>query len=85
MSVGDEGEVMAVGGPERRSGVFGAGKQGGLLGVERAEPEVGAAFIVDGGEGEGFAVGRDDDGAGVEAGGAEGCAGWGRDVGTKGK
>src|SRR3984957_19071928 len=62
---------MAVGGPKGRGGIFGAGKHGGLLGVKRAEPEVGAALIVDRGEGESFAVGRDNDWACVKAGGAK--------------
>ena len=76
---------MAVGRPEGRGRVFGAGKHGGLLGIERAEPEVGVAFVVDGGEGEGFAVGRDDHRACVEAGGAECGSRRRRDVGANGK
>ena len=76
---------MAVGRPEGCGGVFGAGKHGGLLGVKRAKPEVGAAFVVDGGEGKGFAVRRDDHWACVKTGGAEGSAGRRRDVGPHGK
>src|SRR5580658_2032852 len=76
---------MAVGRPERGGGVFGAGKHGGLLSVERAEPEVGVSLVVDGGEGEGFTVGGNHDWACVEARGAECGLRRGRDVGANGK
>ena len=56
-----------------------------MLGVKRAEPEVGVALVVDRGEGESFAVGRDNDWACVKAGGAKcGFGGW-RDVGAHGE
>ena len=38
--------------------IIGARQHGGLLGVERAQPEVGVPFVlIDGGAGEGLAVG----------------------------
>jgi hypothetical protein len=81
-SIGDEGEVVAVGRPEGHGGVFGAGKHRGLLGVKRAEPEVGAALVIDGGEGQRLAVGRDDDWARVKAGSAKCSLRRGWDVGA---
>ena len=76
---------MAVGRPEGTGCVFGAGKHGGLLGVEWTKPEVGVAFVVDGGEGKRFAVGRDDDWACIETRGAERGLRRRRDVGANRK
>src|SRR6516162_4758195 len=73
---------MAVGRPEGTGCIFGAGKHGGLLGIEWTKPEVGVAFVVDCGERKRFAVWGDHDWACIETRGAERGLRRRRDVGA---